>query len=344
MDTFCVLPWYSKEIKKIPTVCCWLPRFHDLPQIKQDLLAGVQSPACSACWELEKNGQRSRRQIENAFLDYKLDQDLDKIRQDCVDNKNQTLLYQITVSNLCNQACVSCNGAASSKWIDLEKKLGITSNQKFEINLDDLAIDYAHARRIEFVGGEPFYDAKTFKILENLSAHGNHDCFISIVTNGSVKLRPEQLNLLKRFTDVSVCVSIDGIGPVFEYLRWPGRWSTLLENLEQYRSIFDISVSYTISGLNAVYYQQTVDWFDSQGLPYNHNLVTYPAWLALEHAPIEIKNHFPNTGFISNWKNFNGTELSMEKFREQIQNQDRVKHTSIRDYLPELADIIFDNQ
>jgi hypothetical protein len=343
MDTFCVLPWYSKEINKVPTVCCLLPQDYNINQIRQDLIAGIKTPACDKCWKIEESGGQSRRQQENIFLDYKLDLDLDKIKQNCIDNNHSTLLYQIDVGNLCNQACVSCDSGASSRWGELERKMQLTPTDVFDIDLNNIDIDYAHAKRIEFVGGEPFYNKKTFKILEQLMLHNNQDCFISVVTNGSVKLNKKQLDLLAWFNDINICLSIDGIGPVFEYMRWPGKWSTLLKNIKQYQTISPISVSYTISALNVFYYGQTVDWFNSQALKFNHNIVSWPQWLSLEHTPAEIKTHMAQDSVVSAWKNINGNEIQLEEFCKKILQQDQVKNISIVDYMPELWKILNDS-
>ena len=54
MDTFCVLPWYSNEIGQKSTVCCLLPAKYDLNQIRQDLIAGIKTPACTKCWKIEE--------------------------------------------------------------------------------------------------------------------------------------------------------------------------------------------------------------------------------------------------------------------------------------------------
>jgi hypothetical protein len=138
-------------------------------------------------------------------------------------------------------------------------------------------------------------------------------------------------------------LSIDGVGPVFEYMRWPGKWSTLLKNIKQYQTISPVSVSYTISALNVFYYGQTVDWFNSQSFKFNHNIVSKPSWLSLEHTPVEIKNQLSLDNITSAWKTINGNEIQLEEFRKKILQQDQVKKISINNYMPELASIIFDS-
>ena len=346
-DTFCVLPWYSKEIARdrSSTCCCLLPAEHNIDDIKNALLSGQQHSACTKCWDIESSGKTSRRQQENVFLDYILDRDIERIRQDCVDNTATILLYQLYISNLCNQACVTCNSNASSKWSNIESRMGIVPYKLLPVNTKFL-IDYKNAKRIEILGGEPMFDPKIFEILDNLILHNNTDCVVSFVTNGSIELKKSTIDQFNRFKNLNICVSIDGIGPVFEYLRWPGRWETLLKNIEQYRSIADnLSVSYTISAVNAFYYDQTVSWFEQNSLPYNHNIVTSPSWASLADMPIRLKQALQShNNFVTGFCNEHGQENSMSMLAEQLCQQDQAKKISIKDYMPEVADIIFSSQ
>jgi hypothetical protein len=342
MSTFCVLPWYSKEIFRArTTVCCLIPQDADIAQLKQDLLAGKQTPACTKCWQLEAQGLTSRRQQENEFLDYKLNRDLALIEQDCVQEKNQTLVYQVVLSNLCNQACVSCQSAFSTKWGEIELRQGIVPKPRHDQDIDAMGIDYAHARRLSLMGGEPLFDPKTFEILQKLVDAGNTDCFISFVTNGSQRLSDKQLELFKKFSDINICVSIDGIESRFEYLRWPGVWSELLKNMDQYRSTsHSLSVSYTISSLNAIYYDETIAWFESQGLSYNHNIVGIPSWLSLECMPLELKHHLKPHKFFGSYCVPNGKEIALADMLDKILSQDVAKRIDIKNYMPEVWQLL----
>jgi hypothetical protein len=329
MDTFCVLPWFSVELPS-NSPCCLLPTNTDINQVKKDLLNGIKSPACSKCWEIESNGLKSKRLFENEFLDYKLDRDLELLKQDCSTMTTSTVLYQIATSNLCNQACVSCNSFDSTKWAEIEKRMSIAPAQMFTIELEKQNINYATARRISLLGGEPFFDPKTFEILENLVNNNNTDCFISLITNGSIKLKEKQLELLSKFTDLNICISVDGIGPVFEYLRWPAKWDVLTENLKMFQSITkNISISYTISSLNVFYHDQTVNWFKEQNLRYNHNIISSPNWLSPKSMPIELKQLLTGNLFAEQWINQTGNEIGLQEFSDRIHAQDTAKRINI---------------
>ena len=272
------------------------------------------------------------------------DKDIDKIREDCINNNHQILTYQIHTSNLCNQACVTCSSKFSSKWAEIEKRMSIVPTPTFYADPKGIGVNYQTAKRIELLGGEPLFDSRTFDILEQLIKHNNTDCFISIVTNGSISLTDKHHKLLSKFTDLNICISIDGIGPVFEYMRWPGKWDTLTQNIAQYKSIAkSLSVSYTLSSLNALYYDETVSWFQQQNLPFNHNVVTYPNWASINATPNILKQHLKQkNNFIARLLPQTGS-ISIEDYREKISQQDAAKKIKLEDYMPELAKIIFDN-
>jgi hypothetical protein len=342
---FCVLPWYSKEITADSvSVCCLLEKNHDLSQIKQDLLNGIPSSYCQKCWHIENQNQDSRRLQENRLLDYKLNRNIELIEQDCRDNRNQPLMYQIYLSNLCNQACVTCDSNASTKWGELEYR---NKNKKIAIRRTDLGtgdIDFGTAKRIYILGGEPLFDPAVIDLLQNLVDHNNRDCFVSFVTNGSVSISTHLRALLALFTDLNICLSIDGIGSRFEYMRWPAKWHVLLENIKAYRLVTkdNLSVSYTISGVNAIYYEETINWFQSNGLRYNHNIVTNPSWASLSRMPKQIKQTLTHP-FFDDYRSITGNEVSMALFKDQLFSQDSIKQIQIQSYMPELANIMHDN-
>lgn len=343
---FCVLPWYSKEFSSKRTVpCCLLPLNYNLETIRNDLLSGIPTSACKKCWQIESSGKISRRQQENQFLDYKLNRDLEKIFQDCVQNLNQDLVYQITLSNLCNQACTTCNDRASTKWAEIKRQAGLPSQKLQKINLADLNIDYANAKRIEILGGEPLFDPQCEILLSNLLSHGNDTCFVSFVTNGSINLSSRLTDLISAFSDINICVSIDGIQSRFEYMRWPAKWDNLQKNLDQYRTVTKdkISVSYTISAVNAIYYDETVDWFEKQKLNYNHNIVYEPSWASLQTIPLAIKQQLKDHKFFQTHLSMASDHQSSEQFINHLQKQDQIKKISFKDYLPELAAVLTDS-
>ena len=201
------------------------------------------------------------------------------------------------------------------------------------------SIDFKNLKILSILGGEPLYDRNIYRILQLLIDNSNLDCFINFVTNGSVTLTDSQLDMFAKFKNLGICVSIDGIGPVFEYMRFPLKWPKLLENIAQYKTVAShVSVSYTLSNVNILYYKETVDWLNSQGLLFNHNLVTYPAHYNINSLPESVKA----TPAISHFfrKHQPTDDLLFNQAVTDLTTQDQLKKISARDFVARFTDLI----
>ena len=338
MSSFCVVPFYSQENSQYQvTPCCLLTGPLNIPKLQQEFLDGGRPTECQKCWSVENVGGLSRRQINNQSILYRYNCTEDEIIEDCRQGKNKIILYQITTSNLCDQACVTCSSYLSTKWAEVEHRAGIKPKSFFQADLDAININYADAYRIGFVGGEPFFDPTTFKILRRLIEYNNRDVAVTFTTNGGSKFNEQQLELVKQFKHVGIIISIDGIGSVFEYMRWPGRWDRLISNLQDYQTISNVKVSYTVSSVNAWYYNQTTAWFEENNLEVvNLNPVYHPTWCSLNSMPVKLKQVIKNqNNKLSEFCEITGQEISIETFITHIKNQDQVRGTSIEQSMPE---------
>jgi MoaA/NifB/PqqE/SkfB family radical SAM enzyme len=320
----------------------------DLQLVKQQMLSGERPSTCNKCWKLEDMGLKSDRQIKNETLDWYFNRDIKLIVDDCRDNRNSIIHYKIDTSTVCNATCVTCSSNSSSAWAQLERKHGEKPAKTWQIKLNDviLDIDYKNAKSIGFRGGEPFLSDTNFYILEKLIEHNNLDCFISFTTNGSLDITEYQKKILSQFKNVNFCFSIDGVGVVFEYLRYPLTWSKLLENIEYCKqNNILISASYTISNVNIFYHDETTAWFNSQNINYINNLVTMPTYFKpsslsqlIKQSIISQKNNLEITKLLQNHIDNDDTEYL--KFLNEIHKQDCWKGINIADYLPEFAKLI----
>lgn len=331
---FCVLPFFSKEIsvKKKATSCCLLPDDHDITQIQSKMLNKERPTDCNKCWYLEDQGLISDRQIKNGAFDFYSNKSIEIIEEQCKKGDFSPQIIKLYTSNLCNSTCVTCGPSASTKWQSL-KNITIQKNIVDDLQLDN--IDWKELKMLSFVGGEPLLEKKNLDIIQTLS-EVNPDCFIDIVTNGSVNLSNKQKRSLSKLKNLNICMSIDGIGKQFEYIRYPLKWSNVVSNIKQYRELGAmLSVSFTVSNLNILYYDQIIKWFKSQSLPYNHIIVEYPPEFNIEVLPPEIKKNLP---LVKNKTTFD--KDLFKNFVKHIKFQDQLKNISINDYLPELAKVI----
>jgi len=340
-DYFCVLPFFGMEYRQTSkTHCCFLPMFYDIDEIRNDMISGRRSKWCSACWKLEDSGITSDRQLKNAALDFYWDRDIKFIQQDVAEGKYDLRMIKISSSNLCTATCVTCSKDCSTAWGALEKD---TTYSKIDKSIIE-NIEYDKLIQLSLLAGEPLYENLTFIILQNLLDSGNTDCFVSITTNGSIFPKKEQQILLSKFKNLSFNLSIDGIENVFEYMRYPLKWDNLKTNLNLFRTLTDnISVTYTISNLNIFYYTQTINWFKENNLPYLFNPVINPSYFQPSALPAEIKkiicdNDKELNQFIGDHKEQD--DINFKEMLRQIKKQDDLKKINIKNYLPEVYDLI----
>ena len=352
MDTFCVLPWFGREINwdQREKHCCLLPEKYNIEEIKKQMLDGQKPKECQKCWSLEEQNLQSDRQLKNSALDCYWNRDLQFIKKDAEQGKNSILMLKLFTSYTCNATCVSCGAKHSSSWSQLNHRMNpsipIRPTKFVDIDLIKQKVNFAELKMLSLIGGEPLYEKKNFELLEHLLDLGNDTVFLSMVTNGSVALNDHRKKLLSKFKNVNFCISIDGTGPVFEYLRFPLKWQDLLDNLKFFRQVTDnISSSYTLSNLNLMYHNQTVEWFNQNKIPFNNNPIYYPAWLQPRALPQSIKQYLKEVLSESDFNTYIGTEhtdIDQRNWEEcllQINKQDTAKNIKWQEYLPKLAEL-----
>jgi hypothetical protein len=346
LSNFCVLPFYGKEYPG-NIHCCLLPKHYDIEKIQRTMLNGDRSPECSKCWKLEDAGQLSDRQIKNFTLDYYTNTDITHLFDQAQSGTSCVSHYKISAGNYCNATCVTCGDDSSTAWGDLLKSTK-TVNPLIMLkqHSKNIEIEYATAQFIGFAGGESTMIRTHWDILESLVDANNTSCCISFTTNGSFDLNQRQKNLLSKFENVNFNFSIDGVGAVFEYLRYPVSWSKLNQNIDWARKQnYKISSTYTISNLNIYYHDQTVKWFADNDIRYLENPVYDPAHFAPQSLPESIKQKILQSSNLSLTQSVlsqhsSNDDNNYQECLKQIQFQDQLKNIHIQDYLPEFWELV----
>jgi len=341
---FCVLPFFGLELNKSETACCLLPSGHDIKKIRSQMLAGQRPSDCGKCWRNEDAGTVSDRQLKNQILSLIEDTTIQSLLGQCLNDQYSVKMLKIDTSNTCNATCVTCGSESSSSWAVLEKKHNITpkNNWRIQHNAFEHKLDYPNLKAVSFRGGEPFLSSTNFDILEEILNHNNTQCFVSFVTNGSFDLTDQQKYILSKFEKVNFCFSIDGIGPVFDYMRYPLSWVKILDNIKWARdNNIDVSVSYTLSNVNVWYHAQTTAWFQQQGINFLVNMVNRPA----HFQPTALSNHIKDLIIACDpdiakllGNHTSNDDQNFQQFLVEIQKQDSWKGISIQDYLPEFSE------
>jgi sulfatase maturation enzyme AslB (radical SAM superfamily) len=144
---------------------------------------------------------------------------------------------------------------------------------------------YKDLKRLEVVGGEPFYVKQWHTMINELiDLEYSKNIDITMTTNCTL-FYPELIEKMsKNFKSVSIGLSIDGIGSVYEYIRHPGKWSTTYANMKQYYNYTDkINIQINI----------TISWLNALEIPRLHKLIydefpKFKIWNNIVHSPIHL--------------------------------------------------------
>ena len=185
----------------------------------KDTMAKDQWPKeCVRCEQSEKVKNESVR--TNSIQRHKL---LKPIR-------NDYLIVGGVLDNTCNSACQSCNSGLSTKIGALESKKDFPRVDNFEVFKK-----LPQERIIEFDvnGGEPTASKNYKKILQDLPENVK---IVRMNTNGSRMIK-ELETVLERNIMVIVTMSLDGLGDVHDYTRWPIKWKDYVKTVDAYQQL-----------------------------------------------------------------------------------------------------------
>ena len=189
-------------------------------------------------------------------------------------------------TNLCNFACVYCSPEFSSKWAS---ELGVKKETPSEEQLADFKkYIYKHAKQLKHVylaGGEPLLMKENLELLNEL----NPDVNLRINTNLS-KVDTKVFETICNFKNVHWTISVETIEEEFEYIRFGGRWSDFLDNLNTIRKLnHKISFNMLWFLLNYDTVFRCVDHL--KGLGFHNNSFVIGALLSPEYLNIR---HLPD--------------------------------------------------
>jgi len=192
-----------------------------LARIRESHKNDIFPPDCIRCKQDEEGGRVSRRAWQEQYHEEWL-----KIREDY-------LRVNLELDVECNAACPFCDPALSSLFAKLA---GVTVPKYDGLkHLMSLGIDLKRIVELDIVGGEPSISKNVERLLVD-----EVDRFtlqrVRVFTNGSKVMRWLP-SLLERGVAVDLMVSYDGTGRIFEYSRWPIKWSKFIKNVDFYQDM-----------------------------------------------------------------------------------------------------------
>jgi len=186
---------------------------------------------------------------------------------------------ELALGTYCNLKCRTCTADLSSSWVDDEAELSKKYSDRriynhaptLESNWD--VRDFEHVEEIKFTGGEPMLHPNFIKIMDLIIETGRANLItLDIFTNVSWVPKDKVLSRLRKFKNVNINLSIDGLGSVNDYVRAPSEWSVVENSVKQWLieennnpEQFVIKWAPCISIYNVWQFHKMIDWwFDLQ--------------------------------------------------------------------------------
>lgn len=235
--------------------------------------------------------------------------------------KNPTLTnLHIKFSNQCNLACRICSPGCSN-LIYAEDRILQPELLRYQPEFENIAKDSKLNQSIFdnldklnylwFSGGEPLLHEDVWILLTAVYEKGySNNIKLKFNTNGTIKLSEEKYNILKNFKEVSMEVSMDGIGKHAEYIRTNVSWDRWVANLIEYQNEFfnypniKLSIVVTVSVFNIHLITEIKNFFIELNIPSILNYLTYPPQLCVYNINTPAKEYIK-----SKLQGSNNTEL-----------------------------------
>jgi MoaA/NifB/PqqE/SkfB family radical SAM enzyme len=282
-------------------------------KLRQDMLQNKWNPICNLCKIREDVGQASTRQIFNHTLSEIEEKTGRSWRTNTaeINDFSNIFLLDVTTGNKCNSACLMCNSSASSLWAKEQQDITGTAwlspnlNWFNEENIAPILDKLVNLKAIQFAGGEPTINDAVMFMLKRLIDQGrSKDITLGFVTN-LTGISDEMLEIWNQFSTKHITISIDGVGKVNEYIRYPFTWKKVTNQLDQLKKIakehgnYHIGLSHTVTSLNLLTFGDMVKWWETQvqdegcgilkSLPHVQ-CVNNPSYFNPVYAPKELKH------------------------------------------------------
>lgn len=284
-----------------------------LADIRKHMSKDLWPKECVRCEQSERVKGESIR--TNSIKRHKM---LHPIRQDY-------LIVGGVLDNVCNSACQSCHAGLSTKIGSLESKNypRVDNSEVFDRLPQHRIIE------LDVSGGEPTASKNYKKVLKNLP---DGIKIVRMNTNGSRTI-PELEDVLKRNIMVIVTMSLDGIGQVHDYTRWPVKWDDYKKTIVYYQDLqktfklLQLDAWTTVSCLNVKQLPDIINFAKSKGIPHDWSFLDQPSVLNVRYTnkfTAEAKHISPNEIAI---------DVDNNKLLEDfISRQDKLRDIDIKNY------------
>jgi hypothetical protein len=221
--------------------------------IRKKLMAGEKIPQCDVCNDSLLSNSTYRQWFTGFLFNDKIDQCFEETDENGYTTM-EPISFDYRYSNLCNFKCRMCGEQLSSSWETEKRKhdLWTPEQQPFMVPENKKIIEkfqkevveeefweYIKSGTVEelyWVGGEPLMYDIHWKSMDRLQADNNlHKVHLRSNSNLSrVRYKDYYLyDWLPQAKDWTMCASIDGTGPIGEFIRTGLNWEEWDRNFRE---------------------------------------------------------------------------------------------------------------
>ena len=329
------------------------------------MLAGEKVSACIKCYTEEEAGINSHRVVENHIWEFGSESKvqpmlgtefIDRLVGQTDPNgylDSSPITFDFRLGNTCNLQCVMCGPKDSSKWVNFAQQLGQDMSKwdtsKYNWVEDD---DFwnkqflpllPNIKHLILAGGEPLLLKQHTRLLERCIAEG-HSKNITIRYHTNATTMPDFLfGLWEQFKYIDLMLSIDCWGEKNDWIRYPGKWDDIIDNLHMLEGSSDNIVPRilaTVNAYNVFYMPDYADWLldqkfkkicyhgSSYGGLFNVGYVHGPTYLNIKVLPKKIKEQI--TIKYDRWYNtYNEKTYNLDRIyeiKDFMNNEDLSRH------------------
>jgi MoaA/NifB/PqqE/SkfB family radical SAM enzyme len=301
-------------------------------EMRVQMLDGKKPSGCSRCYHLEDNNESSYRQKFTRDFEHTFEM-VNQTEEDGHLNDMKLYAWDFRISNFCNFKCRSCGVDLSSSWYtdqialfpeeaDFRKKglISVTDKSSF---MDMINPHYQYVEEIYFAGGEPLMMPEHYEILDKLVEEGRTETAIRYSTNFS-KLRFGKKNILdiwKNFKNLSLYISVDGVGNIGEYVRKGYKHQEFIDNIKLFREsgieYKEFGYMVTYGTLNYLHLFDLIIEFIKEGIL---DTTMHDKQITVTLVPITQPSYY-NCQFLPSWvkRDF---KLRLDNFKDELNNFD----------------------
>lgn len=369
--TFCVLPWIHVASRTNGEVkpCCLSTRVIKKPDgstynlgydtleeiynsdefidIRKKMVAGEPVSGCETCYRQEESSNFSNRLYYNKEFPSTILVNA-SIAQDYKININVKYM-DLRFGNLCNLKCRTCTPANSSQLnkeiAELPKTATLSKiypvvpdnlNEWYttEMFFDNLDKTKKYLRVVYLTGGEPTLVEGNYRFMQMMIDEGSNKNIMLAFNTNLTNIQDKFLKYVNQFRKVMFSCSIDGIGPMQEYLRYPSNWAQIDKNFKKIIESTEngiIRMTPVIQITNLEFLPELFEYAENINREHKKPIIeifpailNHPSIMDIQYLPLDYKKYCWDK--LSNW--LKTAEYQTEKFYEKMK---QVEHRCLID-------------